>query len=502
MKKITIILTLITLLIFSGCKKDFLNVNEDPSNTRTATVQMVLPAAIGSTCYVVGGWYQLLGGFWSQHWTQAIGAPQWRDIDSYNLTTNDFDQRQYGELYSGALNDYKYIRKVALADKNWSYYLIATVMEAYTFQVLADLYDQIPFTDALQGDDGNFSPHFDLGQNVYDALIVRLDEALTHDYKTFKSNTNPNATAIEPGADDLIFGGDMDNWEAFANTLKLKIFMRQSYVRPAVASAGIEAMYAANAPFLTTDAKMTQFADQENKRNPIYETGVDRLNGNISASYTLLNFLQVNSDPRLDAIFDPPSAGGSHKALPQGDFYNPDPSLVNIADLSTPKLSGLDAVYLISKPESYFLQAEAIVRGWGAGSAKTEYDNGISASLEKFGIAGADSIYGPGGVYEFEPGKSMESQIEKIIVQKWIALANSQSLETWIEQGRTHYPELSIAPVTDTANYVSGRWTVSVNNVTGNKLPKRLLFPESEIKRNPNTPALKPITDKIWWDTK
>jgi len=501
MKKLSIILTIGTLLIFSGCKKDFLKVNEDPSSTRNATVQMVLPGAIGSTCYVVGGYYQLLGGFWAQNWTQALGAPQWRDIDSYNLTTNDFDGYQYGELYSGALNDYKYIRKVSLADQNWSYYLIATVMEAYTFQVLADLYDQVPFNDALQGDQANFAPHFDLGQDVYDAIISRLNEALSHDYKNFKSNTNPGATAIEPGTDDLIFGGNMDNWEAFANTLKLKIYLRQSYVRPAVASAGIQALYAANAPFLNIDAKMTQFSSQENKRNPIYETGVNKLGGNISASFTLLNFLQINSDPRLDAIFDPPAAGGPHKALPQGDFYNPDPTVVNIANLSTPKLDGLDPVFLISKSESYFLQSEAIARGWGTGSAKTAYENGIQASLAKFGITGADSIYGPTGVYKFPTSAVFDTLLKAIIVQKWIAMANSQSLEAWIEQSRTHFPETSPVAAVNPA-YIPGQWTISVNNVTGNKFPKRLLFPESEIKRNPNTPALKPIKDKIWWDTK
>lgn len=501
MKNITIILTVITLLIFTGCKKDFLDINKDPNNTSNATVQMVLPGAIGSTCYVVGGWYQLLGGFWAQHWTQAAGAPQWRDFDSYNITTNDFDVRQYGELYSGALNDYKYIRKTALAEENWSYYLMATVMEAYTYQVLADLYDQIPYNDALQGDDGNFTPHFDLGQAVYDGLIARIDEALSHDFKTFKSNTNPNATAIEPGNDDLIFGGNMDNWEAFANTLKLKIYLRQSYVRPTVAADGIQAMYAAAAPFLSVDAAMTQFADQENKRNPIYETGVDRLSGNIAASFTLLNFLQINQDPRLDAIYAPPAAGGPHKAFPQGDFYNPDPTVVNIANLSTPTLAWSDPVYLISAPESFFLQAEAVERGWGTGDAKSLYESGINASLTRFGISGADSIYSGGHVYEYPSTKGFEDKLKAIIVQKWIAFANSQSLEAWIEQGRTHYPLLSPVPATD-GTYVPGEWTVSVNNVTGNKLPKRLLFPESEIKRNPNTPPLQPVTAKIWWDTK
>lgn len=489
------------LIIISGCTKDFLNINEDPSSTRNATVQMVLPSAIGSTAYVTGGWYQLLGGFWAQHWTQAKGAPQWREIDSYNLTTNDFDTRQYAELYSGALNDYKYIRKTALTQKNWSYYLISTVMEAYTFQILADLYDQVPFTDALQGDEGNFTPKFDKGSDIYPKLIERINEALTYDYKTFKSSTNPNATAIEPGNDDLIFGGDMDRWEEFANTLKLKIYLRQSYVNPSIAQAGIEAMYSANAPFLTVDAMMTQFANQENKRNPVFETCFDRLNGNICASYTLMAVLQNNVDPRLDAIYTPPASGDPHKSLAQGDFFNTEASIVNIRNLSTPAVTGLDPVYLISSSESYFLQAEAIARGWGSGSAQDLYNSGIDASFTKFGVTGASSLYGIGGVYEYPASFSLDSIIGAIITQKWIALANSQSLEAFFEQSRTHFPKISSVPASDGA-YVFGQFTVSINNVTANKFPKRLLFPESEIKRNPNTPALVPITEKIWWDTK
>ncbi len=36
--------------------------------------------------------------------------------------------------------------------QDWNYNLMATVMKVYTYQVLVDLYDQVPYTDALQGE--------------------------------------------------------------------------------------------------------------------------------------------------------------------------------------------------------------------------------------------------------------------------------------------------------------------------------------------------------------
>ena len=44
-----------------------------------------------------------------------------------------------------------------------------------------------------------------------------------------------------PGADDLVFGGDMAQWIGFANTLKLRIHMRQS-ATPQGDQAAIQAL--------------------------------------------------------------------------------------------------------------------------------------------------------------------------------------------------------------------------------------------------------------------
>ena len=81
-------LTLITSLIvglFVSCEKDFLDVNDDPNNATEATAGQIFPAATASMAGVVGGDYALAGGIWSQYWTQANSANQYKNYSSFNI---------------------------------------------------------------------------------------------------------------------------------------------------------------------------------------------------------------------------------------------------------------------------------------------------------------------------------------------------------------------------------------------------------------------------------
>ncbi|MNG38878.1 hypothetical protein D3C84_1267360 [compost metagenome] len=49
-------------------------------------------------------------------------------------------------------------------------------------------------------------------------------------------------------------------------------------------------------------------------------------------------------------------------------------------------------------------------------------------------------------------------------------------------------------------SYVPGQFAISVNSQTGKLFPKRVVLPNSVKTRNPNAPALKAITDPVWWD--
>lgn len=507
MKKLIIFFLAILSIGVISCS-DFLDVNTDPNNAQTSTPTLTFPAAVASTAGEVGAYYNILGGMWVQYWTQDNASNQYKDLDSYNVQQSTL-QAQWAELYNGALEDYQYVRTQSKSTGDWNLYLMGTVMQCYTFEVLADLYDEIPFNEALQGAN-NFTPHYLPGQQVYDSLIARIDDALGKDFSA--------ATVTNPGTSDFLFGGSMTRWKQFANTLKLKIYLRQIYARPDVATAGITALYTSGAQFLQEDAAMTQFVDQENKSNPLYETDQRKLNTatNIRASETFMDFLQANNDPRVNKLYIPGGAG--QVGLPQGDFGAATTD-INPGNISRARIKATDAVYFLCKSESYFLQSEAAVRGFGSGDAEDLYISGVGAGLARLDTATSvikkkgtdvdslvwntvDSLVSSGKPYEFPSGGTQEDKLKAIAIQKWVALAGIEGLEAFFERNRTHYPSYTDL-MYDDADYQLGDLVYPIGGVTGaGNFPKRLLFPQTEHSRNPNTPAQVPAITPIWWDKK
>jgi len=466
---------LIVLMLFSTSCDDYLDVNTDPNNPADATLELVFPAGVSSVAFTLGGQWQVLGSIWSQHWTQSTGANQYAVIDDYNITESYYD-RQYSEMYSGALNDLNWVSQKAAEEENWNYYLMAEVMKAYTFQIMVDLYDKIPYSEALAGS-ADPTPSFDDGEAIYDDLILRLDDALSKDLHAI--------TSTAPGTDDLVFKGDMDNWVRFANTLKLKILMRQTAARESVAQAGIVALYASGAEFLDVDAEMSDYIDVENFRNPYFavqvsSAGNGRGNVDVAASNTLLNTLVDAGDPRLNALFNTPEAGGGHVGLDQGDYSNTTFATHN--NLSQPAVGPTHPVVFISAAESAFLQAEAVERFGVAGDAQALYEQGIEANFAKHGVTGAAALYAPGEVYAY-------NGIESIIIQKWIACANFNSIESHFERLRTGYPDF---------------FTITPNNITGGVFPRRLPYTSTEIANNTENLAAiggqKSVIQRTWWN--
>ena len=459
--------TLITsALLLSSCSDSFYDINTDPNNPAVSTPALVLPSAISGTAYVMGGYYQALGGFWSQQYGQSSGASQWAEWESYNLTEGGFD-RQFSTIYAGALQDYEYVRTSAAASGNWSYYSIATLMQAYTFQVMADLYDQVPFTEALKGLD-NLQPHYDNGALVYDSLLARIDNAMSKDF-TLK-------TSQAAGTSDFVFGGKMSDWKKFANTLKLKIYLRYVKVDAATANgnrykAQILALLAEN-NFLTSDAKFSAFKNEVTGGNPFWNTFGDRLTGNVVANNTLMNFLNANSDPRKAMLFKAAATGGLYTGIDTGDSKN-HPTLT-ISNYATPTLLSdpLASVYFFSKEEALFLVAEAQARYGTPVAAAAAYKAAIDASVVSLGLTAGSFVYEP---YD---------GIKSIIEQKWVAATNKRSLESFFDYNRTGYPALATSKTTV--------FTLADK-------PRRLFFPASEHKSNANTPTKVALNVPVWW---
>ena len=462
-------------MLFTACDAN-LDINRDPDSVSDVPLKSQMPAGIVGLIGAEGSYYALIGGFWSQYWTQSNSANQYKDIDGYIIGTGDYFGA-WRNMYD-ALGDVRSVKRKALATQNWNYFLIATVMEVQASQILTDFYGAVPYSQANQI--SILNPKYDSGEEIYEAMIADLNLALSKDLSTSVGDV--------PGADDLVFNGDLTKWTKFANTLKLKIYMRQiNSSRSAIGIAGVKALLTSGVAFLDVDAAITQFEDKANLSNPLYETDRRQLNvsTNLRKSATLSSFFELNNDTRGDKYYGP------GVALNQGDFESQVPAASTV---SVVILNPTTPAYFMSKEESLFLQAEAQAR-YGSGD-KALYDAAVTENFRKYGLDASSFLT---GVYQYPAAGTLDQKIEAIITQKWIAGFPGNGFEAFFDKNRTGYPRTSSVPQTS-PSYIPGQIVYSLGGGTeGKKFPKRIVYPQEETNTNSNTPALLKITEPVWW---
>lgn len=472
-----------------SCEDD-LNINTNPNTPIGVDKSFVLTAAQGSLATVVGGNLTNLGGFFAQYHTQPPSASQYLSIDTYNMNT-DYANRLWDELYAGCLNDLNYVKDQSDIDNETGSYLIAQLLQSYTFQVLTDLFGDVPFSEAILGSE-NINPKADAGSEIYLAIINDIDNALS------KYNSNPVASTM--GEQDAIYNSNIDDWIKFANTLKLKLYLRMAYTSQANAAEVLNLLAEDN--FISSDAKFALYSSavEANKNNPFYDVQMDRLGDvNNVASASLLNFYAGNNDPRIDVVYRK-DASGIHRPLDQGDRGSFASDVAS--DFSRPNVLPDTPVYLITVAESNFLQAEALIRYSGGTNAGMKYDEGVINSFVTYGLdpSLAQNMIGAGGAYEYVVSADVETAIRQVLVQKWASLAYVNNIEAFFELSRTKYPEIV---VNGNEDYTIGNLIVSLNSVLpGTQTPTTLFYPDNEVSRNSSLSQKGAITEKIWWDQK
>jgi hypothetical protein len=466
-----ILLSSVILVTFNSCS-DFLDVNTDPNNPAVAPAKMVLSAAEMSTAAFYNNYLMIYGSIWAEHLSQNFTSNQYNAINDYNPQPTDFNW-MWSESFSGALNDYKNVLDEAEKAEDWNLYLIATCMQTFHFAILVDLFDKIPYSEGLQGNTGILAPKYDEGAAVYADLLARIDDALS---KNFSAITN---TLL--GANDYVFRGDMNSWKAFANTLKLKMYLRQT--KGGNVSAKLTECL--NSPYgLVDEAQIGGFSDEPGKRNPFYGVnmaGEGLGTDNFRAADVLLDYLKANDDIRYDGIFKPgPGAPGVFNGMVFGDRLNPGGSSESDR-VARGNWKTDDPVYFFTKAMVLFMIAEAEERTGISG--KDNYEAGVVASFIDFGHTAADANSLLAGVYAYPTDAG--DKIKAVITQKWIASAIRLPIEGWLDYNRTGYPDF----LKPSAN----------SQIGGGLLPKRFFFPASETSRNVNAPKQETIETPVWW---
>lgn len=466
MKKIfTYFVSALALLSMGSCKS-WLDINTNPNYVADAKIKSLLPTTQLMTAYKVGYDINLYGYFWAQYVNQCSTANQYYSHMTYDVTNSSFTS-PWSYFYGSILPTLKeIITKGEAEEGNANYVMEAKTMLAYNLYLLTSLYDKVAYSEGYLTEAQN--PHFDSGEDMQKHIIGILEEVrgLHAKAKTDESN-NLSASS------DMVFGGNIDGWLQFANTLYLKMMLRDFNTN----KSKIESLLSED-NLLKQDAAFDNFLDASDKSNPLYENDRRQLNSNmnIRACSDIANVLDA-SDPRFAYYYD---------SNPDGKFGGEQYGLASDpTKTSRLAIGATDPVYFGTVDEAEFLKAEAYARLGNAAKAQTAYETAVKAAFARAKCKEADATALLAGPYAFKSG-STEDMVEQIINHKWASNIRCMPIESWFDLNRTGYP-------------TRGKTITDFHGVLDRGYPQRFLYSKTSATYNVNSPEPVALNVKMWW---
>lgn len=455
--------------VFSG---KWLDINTNPNYVSEASMNLLLPSAHLNLAAKVGYDLSLYGSFWAQYVVQCSSTNQYYTIMTNNVTNETFVST-WAYLYTRVLPTlHEVIDKAEAADNASNFLVEAKTTLVYALYLLTSLYDQVAYTEGYLTP--SQTPHFDSGKDIQAEMIKLLEEI-----RTFSATQAAEDEVVNTSvSSDMFLAGDTDTWFQFANTLYLKVLMRDFNTN----KSKIESLLAEN-NFLETDVAFANFSDASDKSSPFYESDRRKLNtsDNIRCCSDIFNVLDA-ADPRLYYYYD-----NHPDDVVAGSEYG---MVGDSKETSRLALSPTDPVYIGTVDEALFLQAEAYARLNKADQAQEAYEAAVEAAFARVGafsedVKKADVEGFLAGPYAFTAG-TVEQMVEQIINQKWASNVRCMPYEAWFDINRTGYP-------------VRGTVITEYHGVLGAGYPVRFINSKSSSDFNPNAPAPEPVSKKMWW---
>jgi len=489
--KIVILLFGCGSLLAASCTKK-LNTNIDDPNGKSSVVltgKDFFAGALVEDINNIGGvnLYNAADNYdyanqWMQYWARNNG---WASSGAQQLVedfspNNNFSDGVWGSLYHN-IYDFNFV--IANSSKGSILPGASRVMRVMLFQDLVDQFGNIPYSEAEQPA-VTLTPKYDDAAAIYKDLALQLDTALTD---IAASQSTPD------DASDVMFGGAKTLWEQFANTVKLRVLLRQvpngdqTYVASEIAK-----IVQQGSGFLTVDALVQPgFNNLPTKQNPFYnDYGPGSQNYNsFCANQVMINFLDSINDPRVSYYYAPSPAGPLGGEPLGNNTFNlaSNTSPLGPSLLKSPSQPGI----IMLAAQSLLMQAEAVQRGLMTGDAAALYQQGVEASFSFLGVtnavAAADS-YMSGSTNGLVNFTSSTNKLQTILYQKWISECAIDGLEAYCDYRRTGYPFIAVPS----------------QGAPGMPIPQRLLYPETEYTQNganvnTQNQTLADLTTPIFW---
>ncbi len=486
-------------LSVASCKLDD-NISQNDPGVEQVTPNLYLSAAQTSNYNVQVGDVFELSNVWMNNWAGNVyyfaspySAEYQLQITSAFTRGNNFWNNSYTTMAR-----YAAIYNSPQADKYPHHAAIAKILMANSMQYIVDFYGDAPFSEAFKRE-GNLTPKYDKGEDIYRSLVLMINEAV----QTINTVQNPQ---FKVQTEDEIFAGDMDRWIRLANTIKLRLLLRQSKVTDATIKSFVTTQLQTlqGADFVNTDATINPGYNNSNEaqQNPLirnygylnFDASAENINGyrsiDISSHFAgLLNGTNAKTagtvDGRRGRMYR--AVGGTIRGITQGEgqvagagegsFSRLGWNFINV-DANGNSINSDKDGYIMTLSESELLQAEAAELYPSIfNNAQGHYISAVTASFNFFGIATQATTYLASINTKPYGWNGTDGHIAAIQYQRMIALHFVKPQETYVNYLKTGYP---VTPLALTATQPNKPWrlvypareyntnTANVPNVTQN----------------------------------
>ncbi|MEL6122475.1 MAG: SusD/RagB family nutrient-binding outer membrane lipoprotein [Bacteroidota bacterium] len=477
------VLVIASSFMYFGCD-DALNINVDPLAATSANGDLLFTEVLvnlsnNRTIETTGRTAAIV-----QYVEPAFGV--FGDMALGELGNTFLVGNVWSNLYSIGLKNLDLVEQDAAAAEPPNNNIVAQsqILQGFIYYILVNLWEDIPFSEAVNADFP--TPGYDDQETVLRGLVTQMDAAV--------ALIDRSEDAIRVTSGDLVFGGNMGNWERFANSIKLKALMLLANKDQSVASQIAETMTQPLIDELEFEAEF-QYYDAPGDYNPIWNT-LNRFSGGSNpewwiGSTTLQGVLEELNDPRISTYYDEsdePDVVGSGEFRPgasPGSFGDCGDCSVVSLNILRPDFPDR---YVIASSIN-LLQAEAIARGFAPGgmaAADAMYRKAIMQSMDYYdnkpgAIAPAEK---EGYINSLAPLESLSGADALRAIHIQLYLSNFWRMpEGWTQWRRTKVPDLVVPQNSQLTDVI-----------------RRFFYPPDEKGANPNTPTDPPLESPMWYE--
>jgi hypothetical protein len=451
-------LMFVSALMFVSCDQWIdTELNIDPDAPADVPLNLILPAIEQALGYNMCGndlllttnsWMQQLDGVARQSYT--VSRYQYLPSDVNNL---------WSSIYSSVLINSKIlINKAENTEGKYSPYNagIGKVIMATSLGIATDVFGDMPYSEALNGDQNILTPKFDTQEQIYTSLYGLLDGAVAD----FGKASSENLVAVKG---DVIYAGNVAKWKKAAYSIKARHLLQLSKVK---GNAAFTDALAAAANGFSSNADDMMVPWESANHNPIFQFMEQRSDVRMGA--TLVDLMKSINDPRIP-FYAAKDGGGVYTGSVIGSQNENASKPGNyVAGATAPSV-------VMSYAELQFIIAEANFSLGKTTEARAALAEAVKASVTKVTGAAMDQDW-----YDANIGTQTLS-LELIMTQKYIS--SFGTCQAYADYRRVGLPVIGVPP-----------------GAILPAMPTRFPYAQEEMSYNAANVPNATISDKLWWD--